>query len=423
MTISEASDWRRDLPCLFIAAALHVTVLSSNPGLHWGAGARPVDAPIPVEFVTELPKAPLITPRVAPVTPGVGTSESSKGYGPGPVVPEKIKAGLSDADPATKPQAKRRPLSAAAKARLERKKALLRAQAADLAERARFAREAAAAQAAELRARREEARAAVADAARIRREEARARAAALAAERAQKARLRALRVAQARAEKARQRAELEHQLAALPNPDEALSFAQSAGGYARGRRGRAGRPVSGALRDSAGPGAPEALGDLRDAPSGAGTGAGGGAAPGLAGAFQSLEFSPGNPGFSSDGRGGADAENSRPAGGGYGEGGGPVSWSVEGSVGDRRVLRRVLPHCPDWVSQRGLELSVQLKFQVLDDGTIKRGVVIKRTSGFPDIDRLALEALRKWKYQPIHNGVGMSSPDVWGIVSFKFTMG
>ncbi|MBI5200032.1 MAG: TonB family protein, partial [Elusimicrobia bacterium] len=58
-----------------------------------------------------------------------------------------------------------------------------------------------------------------------------------------------------------------------------------------------------------------------------------------------------------------------------------------------------------------------------EDGTIKRSIVIKRTSGFPELDRLALEALRKWKFQPIHNGVGMSDPDVWGIVSFKFTMG
>ncbi|MBI4345473.1 MAG: TonB family protein, partial [Elusimicrobia bacterium] len=342
---------------------------------------------------------------------------------PGPLQPEKIKAGLPDADPQVKPQPKRRVLSAAGRARLEKKRELARIRAAERAEERRVAREAAMIRAAELRAQREEARRQAAEALRIRREEARARAAALAAERAEAARLRALQVAQARAERARQRAELEHQLAALPNPEEELSFAQPSGGYARARRGRtrADRPGESSVGGVDRAGAAAALeSDLRDAPASGGAGAG---APGLAGAFQSLDFAPGNPGFARDGRGGGDAENSRPAGGGFGEGGGPVSWSVEGPVGNRKVLRRVLPKCPDWVSQRGLELTVQLKFQVLDDGTIKRSVVIKRTSGFPDLDRLAIEALQKWKFQPLHNGVGMSNPDVWGIVSFRFMMG
>ncbi|MBI4424966.1 MAG: energy transducer TonB, partial [Elusimicrobia bacterium] len=79
--------------------------------------------------------------------------------------------------------------------------------------------------------------------------------------------------------------------------------------------------------------------------------------------------------------------------------------------------------CPDWVSQRGLELTVQLKFQVLESGAVKRSVVIKRTSGFPDIDRLAIEALTKWRFQPVHPGVGTANPDIWGVVSFKFLMG
>ena len=106
MIAADAPDWQRDLPCLFIAAAFHVTLLSGNPSLFWGSSVKPADIPIPVEFVTELPKQPAIAAQSAPVTPGVGASPSVKGYGPGPLQPEKIKAGLPDADPATKPQAK-----------------------------------------------------------------------------------------------------------------------------------------------------------------------------------------------------------------------------------------------------------------------------------------------------------------------------
>ncbi|MBI4346677.1 MAG: hypothetical protein HY553_07460, partial [Elusimicrobia bacterium] len=99
MIAEETPDWQRDVPCLFLAVALHITILSGNPRLYWGSAAKPADAPIPVEFVTELPKPPLVAKHVAPVTPGVGTHDSTKGYGPGPLQPEKIKAGLPDADP------------------------------------------------------------------------------------------------------------------------------------------------------------------------------------------------------------------------------------------------------------------------------------------------------------------------------------
>lgn len=113
------------------------------------------------------------------------------------------------------------------------------------------------------------------------------------------------------------------------------------------------------------------------------------------------------------------AESSPAAEGALSDGG--VGWSIEGPIGDRRLLVRRLPSCPDWVSERGLDLTVQVKFQVLPDGSVKSGAVLKKTSGFPELDRLAVEALRAWHFEALREGAPRA--DGWGVVSFRFTMG
>jgi len=107
-------------------------------------------------------------------------------------------------------------------------------------------------------------------------------------------------------------------------------------------------------------------------------------------------------------------------GGGAGVDGGGLSWSLEGPAGSRRLLRRALPQSPSWVSERGLDLSVQVKFQVQPDGSVKPGAVVKRTSGFPEIDQRALDALKKWRFDAAPAKAG---PETWGVVTFRFLMG
>jgi TonB family protein len=106
-----------------------------------------------------------------------------------------------------------------------------------------------------------------------------------------------------------------------------------------------------------------------------------------------------------------------PAGRGAGRAG--IAWSIEGPVGSRRVVRKVLPESPSWVSERGLELAVQIRFQILENGTVKPGALIRRTSGFPEIDRRALEALKAWRFETIP---GMKNPGAWGSVTFRFLL-
>ncbi|MFA6092903.1 MAG: TonB family protein [Elusimicrobiota bacterium] len=197
----------------------------------------------------------------------------------------------------------------------------------------------------------------------------------LAEKRAEKARL----LAEARAEKARRRAELQAQLAMLPSPDEQLSDAPA--GAAPAAAGLAvGRSEAASL-----------LNGLSE--------------PALKNA---------------EGRGGTLSENVRPSGGGPAQDGGGAAWSLEGPIGNRRLLHREIPRCPDWVAERGLDLSVQIRFQVLSDGSVHRAAAVRRTSGFPDLDRRALDALLHWRFEPIP---GKSAPDTWGVVTLRFTTG
>ncbi|MFA5141053.1 MAG: TonB family protein [Elusimicrobiota bacterium] len=129
-----------------------------------------------------------------------------------------------------------------------------------------------------------------------------------------------------------------------------------------------------------------------------------------------------DPVYDIEGKEGLDERTVRPAGGGTPNEGGGVDWSLDGPAGNRRLVRRAVPPCPAWVSERSLDLSVQVKFQVLEDGKIKRGRVIRKTSGFPDIDRLAMEALDKWLFEAIPEKAADRTPDTWGIVTFRFTV-
>lgn len=178
----------------------------------------------------------------------------------------------------------------------------------------------------------------------------------------------------ARAEARQKRLELSRELAGLQNPDEAVTDG------------------------SAGPALAEAGSDRRSA--------------------ASLEEGP-SEASASDLR---DSLNSQPMGGGVKRTEGSISWSIDGPIGTRRLLKRTLPVSPEWVSQRGLDLTVQVKFQVLEDGSVKQGAIIKVTSGFPELDRLANDAIKLWKFEAVPKQPS-SAPQTWGVVTFRFTMG
>jgi TonB family protein len=435
-----APDLLDEAPFFVAALIVYAGLFVLDPTIRWGARERAPDRSVPIEFVAQLP-AP--SPNLAPAVGG-GDDRMPR-HGPGEYVPEKVRAGAPQAAPKPNPspkpapvRAKPRPhalagpptprpvvhkpapdpqvLAAQAAARAERARVLEAAReqaaqdkAARLEAAAEARREAAAKHAAAVEAARQaahekaEAAKAAAEAAR---EAAREKAAAAKAEadrRAAERREKQRQLAEARAEAARKKAELAQQLATMADPDEALDAGTSSGNAAASAGPAAAAPKASAAAASGSGSAAASSGGLAGARKAS-------AAAALADAAEPTETG------DTPGRGGADLLDAKAKGGGSGPDGSGVSWTMDGPVGSRRVLKRAAPTSPDWVGARGLDLTVTVRFQVLPTGRIKPGSVIQKTSGFPEIDRRALDALGQWRFEP-----AVDAPETWGRVTFRFT--
>jgi TonB family protein len=369
--------WFEEMPFFVAAAIAYGALFLANPQIRWGTGERPPDRSVPIEFVAQLP-AP--SPNLAPALGG-GDDRTPR-LGPAEFVPEKVRAGAPDAPP--KPHSKPKPAKPKPYPHPKHATIAKATPPAPVPVPVRPAPDPAVV-AASRAAAREAAREKIAQEAAVRREivaEKAAAAKAAAEKRASQERERRRQLAEARAAETRRKLELNHQLATMSDPDETIDAAPNSGGGAAVPAG--GGALSGARKTSAA----AALADAAD-PTDAGDAAG---------------------------RGGADLLDDKARGGGSGPDGSGVSWTMEGPVGNRRVLKRAAPTSPDWVGARGLDLTVTVRFQVLPEGTVKPGAVIQKTSGFPEIDKRALDALKSWRFE-----AAAGAPQTWGRVTFRFT--
>ncbi len=84
------------------------------------------------------------------------------------------------------------------------------------------------------------------------------------------------------------------------------------------------------------------------------------------------------------------------------------------SVGERGILRSVEPEYPAWAEVSGVHGEVELSFWVNPAGKVSE-VEVWKTSGWPEFDNSASQALRKWKFVPIEG-----EEKQWGIFCFVF---
>lgn len=115
-------------------------------------------------------------------------------------------------------------------------------------------------------------------------------------------------------------------------------------------------------------------------------------------------------------RSGEDLMGARP-----GEGGGAVSTggAGKGGGGGGRNLRYQEPlEYPDWAKEQAIDAKVVLMFKVLPNGSVDSSVIVKRTSGWRQLDELAIKSLRNFLFEPLSPG----TPQVpqWGELSFHF---
>jgi TonB family protein len=93
---------------------------------------------------------------------------------------------------------------------------------------------------------------------------------------------------------------------------------------------------------------------------------------------------------------------------------------IEGPLKKRRVLHYEIPAFPKWAQQQGiLEAIVRIRFSVAPSGeVIEDGMHMVQTSGYPELDRLAMDSLKQWRFQAKSDDSG----NEWGIITFRFVL-
>ena len=63
--------------------------------------------------------------------------------------------------------------------------------------------------------------------------------------------------------------------------------------------------------------------------------------------------------------------------------------------------------------------SVRLYFTVDAGGNVRSNIRVTKTTGYPALDQLGIDALKKWKFVPLAGG---SDEGQWGIITFNFSL-
>ncbi|MDH5662450.1 MAG: energy transducer TonB [Elusimicrobiota bacterium] len=99
---------------------------------------------------------------------------------------------------------------------------------------------------------------------------------------------------------------------------------------------------------------------------------------------------------------------------------GRVIFEIRGPLSHRTVLYRELPPYPEWAEKEGIEAGVSVHFVVLSNGKVKDNIYVVKTSGYPVLDKLVMEALRNWKFAALKGDI--YGKEEWGVLTFYFSL-
>ena len=103
----------------------------------------------------------------------------------------------------------------------------------------------------------------------------------------------------------------------------------------------------------------------------------------------------------------------RPGSGGDGPGGGM------GGVTAPSGGYQVKPRYPESARRQGVEGTVLLKVRVTEQGRVE-AVQLERSTGHSDLDQAAIEAVRRWRFEPAHRG--SQAMAVWALIPVTFKL-
>ena len=94
--------------------------------------------------------------------------------------------------------------------------------------------------------------------------------------------------------------------------------------------------------------------------------------------------------------------------------------TIEGPIKARRIVSRSVPQYPQWARDAGIvEADVAIKFFVSAGGfVLEDRISVERTSGYGRLDRLAVDHLKEWRFEPLALGGG----NEWGVITFRFIL-
>jgi TonB family protein len=93
---------------------------------------------------------------------------------------------------------------------------------------------------------------------------------------------------------------------------------------------------------------------------------------------------------------------------------------IEGPLRNRKVIAHSIPTFPGWLQDTGvIEADVAIKFFVNPEGRVVDGRMrVDRSSGYGRLDRLAMQHLKSWRFEPL----ALATGDQWGIITFRFLL-
>jgi TonB family protein len=93
------------------------------------------------------------------------------------------------------------------------------------------------------------------------------------------------------------------------------------------------------------------------------------------------------------------------------------TFKIFGALQNRPINQKYLPKYPRWAEEQGLECNVTLHFFVIPDGGVKNNLYVEQSSGYAEMDNLAMKALLAFKFAPISGGEEQE-----GVVIFYFRL-
>jgi TonB family protein len=94
-------------------------------------------------------------------------------------------------------------------------------------------------------------------------------------------------------------------------------------------------------------------------------------------------------------------------------------FEISGPLMNRAISFKVIPEYPAWAEEQGIMGSVRLYFTVDSAGNVRSGIRVTKTTGYPALDQLGIDALKKWKFAPLKTE---SDEGQWGIITFNFSL-